>query len=180
MKIQIASIFGSVLFEGDFECLADAVKAAVKAKADLSYANLSYANLSYANLRSADLSYANLSYANLRSADLSYANLRSADLRSANLRSADLSYADLSYAKINWQSHECISELLRVAAGLDHEKRKIAGLILVSRDWCWDDFIALKDPLMGWAIDELAKHVVDGDGAPELLANRAAKSEAVK
>ena len=74
MKIEIKSIFGKLLFEGNFSCIADAVKAAIKAKADLSYANLRYA-------------------------DLRSANLRYADLRSANLRSADLSYADLSSAK---------------------------------------------------------------------------------
>ena len=74
MKIEIKSwLTGSVLFEGDFSCLADAVKAAVARSANLSYANLSYANLSYANLRSANLSYANLRSANLRSANLSYA-----------------------------------------------------------------------------------------------------------
>ena len=84
MKIEIKSwLNGSVLFEGDFSCFAEAVKAAVKSSADLSSANLSYADLSSADLRSANLS----------SADLSYANLRSADLRSANLRSANLSSA---------------------------------------------------------------------------------------
>jgi len=61
------------LFKGDFSSLADAVMAAIKSSADLSYANLISANLS-----SADLSYANLSYA-----DLSYADLRSADLKNA-------------------------------------------------------------------------------------------------
>jgi len=112
MKIEIKNwMTGSVLFEGDFSCLADAVKAAVKSSADLSYADLSYAylrsaDLSYADLRSAnlsyaDLSYADLSYADLRSADLSSANLRYANLSSANLRSANLSSADLSYANLS-------------------------------------------------------------------------------
>jgi hypothetical protein len=91
-----------------------AIKAALEAKADLSYADLSSANLSYADLHSANLSYAdlssanlnyanlssaNLSYANLSYANLRYANLRYANLSSANLRSADLRSADLSYAK---------------------------------------------------------------------------------
>jgi len=39
MKIQIKSILGSLLFEGDFSCLADAVTAAVRASADLSFAH---------------------------------------------------------------------------------------------------------------------------------------------
>jgi uncharacterized protein YjbI with pentapeptide repeats len=82
MKIEIKHwISGSVLFEGDFSCIADAVKAAVKSSADLSYAELCYANLS-----SAELCYADLSHANLRSAELCYANLSSTNLSSADLR----------------------------------------------------------------------------------------------
>ena len=105
MKIQIKSIMGSLLFEGDFSCLSDAVSVAVKKHTDLSYANLSFADLSFADLRYADLRSANLRSANLSSADLSSANLSSANLRSAgliyaDLRSADLSFADLSYADL--------------------------------------------------------------------------------
>ena len=48
-RIEIKSwLTGSVLFEGDFSCISEAVTAAIRAKANLSYANLSYANLSYA------------------------------------------------------------------------------------------------------------------------------------
>ena len=74
MQIQIKSIMGRLLFEGDFSCLSDAVSVAVKKHTDLSSANL----------RSADFSSANLSSANLSSANLSYVNLRYADLRSAD------------------------------------------------------------------------------------------------
>jgi hypothetical protein len=113
MKIEIKSwLTRSVLFEGDFSCIADAVKAAVKSSTDLRYADLSsadlssadlrYADLRYANLSSANLSYANLRYANLSSADLRYANLRSANLRSADLSSVNLSSADLRYAVDSW------------------------------------------------------------------------------
>ena len=102
MKIQIKSIPGSVLFEGDFSCLADAVQAAVESSADLSSADLRSANLSYANLSSDNLRYADLSYANLRYANLSSANLRSANLRSADLSSANLSYANLSSANLSY------------------------------------------------------------------------------
>jgi len=57
MKIEIKSwLNGSVLFEGDFSCLADAVSAAVKSGANLSGANLSRADLSGAE--SADLAIA--------------------------------------------------------------------------------------------------------------------------
>jgi hypothetical protein len=99
MKIKLKTIAGDLIFEGDFSCIAEAVRAALAAKKSLSSADLSSANLSYANLSYADLSYANLSYANLRSANLSYADLRYADLRSANLSYANLSYANLRSAK---------------------------------------------------------------------------------
>jgi len=42
MKIQIKSIAGSVLFEGDFSCIAEAVNAAVKSSANLRSADLSF------------------------------------------------------------------------------------------------------------------------------------------
>jgi hypothetical protein len=121
-----------------------------------------------------DLGYANLRYANLR-----YANLRSADLGSANLRSADLGSADLGSARINWQSHALISRILLVAAGEDVEKRKIAGLILVSTDWCWEGWIGLRrTELFSWAIDEMAAYVQPDDNAPGILRERAAKLKA--
>jgi len=100
MKIQIKSTIGSVLFEGDFSSVAEAVKAAVKSSADLRSANLCSANLRSADLCSADLRYANLRSANLCSADLRSANLCSANLRSANLCSADLRSANLCSADL--------------------------------------------------------------------------------
>ena len=85
-KIEIKSIYGSVLFsyESENNTIKKTVLQAIKSSADLSSADLSYADLSYANLSSANLSYANLSYANLRSANLSSANLRYANLSSAD------------------------------------------------------------------------------------------------
>ena len=105
MKIKINSIFGNLLFEGDFENMAAAVIAAIKSGADLSHANLSRAdlygaNLSGSNLYGADLSRADLSHANLSRADFSGANLYRANLYRANLSHADLSYADLSRANL--------------------------------------------------------------------------------
>jgi uncharacterized protein YjbI with pentapeptide repeats len=82
-----------VLFTAEIDCGSDtnysarltlAVKAAVRAEADL---------------RGADLSGANLSGANLSGANLSGADLSGANLRGANLRGADLSGANLSGAK---------------------------------------------------------------------------------
>jgi len=110
MKIQIKSIYGKLLFEGDFSTMAEAVASAIKGKADLSFADLSFADLSFADLRSADLSYCDLSFADLsfadprsanpRSANLSYCDLSFADPRSANLRSANLRSANLRSANL--------------------------------------------------------------------------------
>ena len=85
MKIEIKSWFnGSVLFKGDFSCLADAVTAAVKSGADLSGADLSRAYLSGANLGRAYLGRADLSGANLSGVNLSGA--KSADHAIAQTR----------------------------------------------------------------------------------------------
>jgi uncharacterized protein YjbI with pentapeptide repeats len=92
------------------------------------------------------------------------------DLRGADLGGANLDGANLDGATINWNSHDLIAELLRRAAGDDVEKRKVAGLILVSRDWCWGDFLLLrKEPLFFWALDVLSAAVRDGDNAPDIL-----------
>ena len=100
IKIQIKSIYGSVLFEYEKEnnTIKDTVVEAVKSganlwganlcDADLRYANLRYANLSGADLRGADLRYANLRYANLGGADLSGADLWGADLRGIKIKTA--------------------------------------------------------------------------------------------
>jgi uncharacterized protein YjbI with pentapeptide repeats len=101
MKIEIKTVFGKLIFEGDFSSVAKAVRAALAAKNSLSYANLRYADLSSADLSSANLSSVDLSYADLRYADLSSADLRYANLRYANLRYADLSSADLRYANLS-------------------------------------------------------------------------------
>jgi uncharacterized protein YjbI with pentapeptide repeats len=102
MKIEIKSwLTGSVLFEGDFSSIADALKEALRSGANLCFANLSGAALSRANLSGADLSGANLSEANLSSANLSGANLSGANLSEANLSSANLSRANLSEANLS-------------------------------------------------------------------------------
>ena len=95
MKIEIKSwLTGAVLFEGDFSCIADAVKDAVAKKADLSGANLTRADLSGANLSGADLSRANLT-----GADLSRAYLYGANLSGANLTRADLyAWSQIAFA----------------------------------------------------------------------------------
>jgi uncharacterized protein YjbI with pentapeptide repeats len=140
-------------------------------RANLSSADLYSADLYSANLSSANLSSANLSSADLSSANLSSANLSSADLSRANLSSANLSSANLYRAKFNFQSHTLIAEVLRRAAGEDVEKRKVAGLILVSPDWCWDQFTAncSGDPLFGWALEVLRGYITEDDGHPAML-----------
>jgi hypothetical protein len=95
----------TVLFSSQSLTLGEAVKEALKAKADLSGADLSGADL-----RSADLRSANLSGANLRSADLYGANLRSADLYGADLYGANLSGANLSGAKIDYYKYKVCNE----------------------------------------------------------------------
>ena len=107
-KIQIKSVFGTILFEHEREdnsmckTLIEAIKSGANLSgANLSGANLSYANLSYANLSYANLSGANLSDANLNHANLSYANLSGANLSGANLSDANLNHANLSHAYAN-------------------------------------------------------------------------------
>ena len=159
------------LYEGEAETLKDLVGTAVKNGADLSGADLFGADLFGADLSGADLRAADLSGADLRRADLS-----GADLSGANLSRADLSRADLSRATINWNSHALIAELLRQSAVDDIEKRKIAGLIAISTDWCWSKWLKLRhEPNFDWAIDALATFVKEGDEAPEILIKAAAK-----
>ena len=128
-------------------------------------------------LVSANLGGANLSGANLIGANLSWANLSGANLSGANLSWANLSGANLYGARLNWTSHDLLSAILFRAAGDDVEKRSLAGLVLVSRDWCWDEFLALEHPLREWALGVLAGYVKDGDNAPECLREMAAKNE---
>ena len=155
---------GRVLFSCEAETMLAALQQAVK-----SGANLDGADLRGANLRGADLRGADLRGANLRGANLDGANLFGANLYGANLDGADLYGADLRGAKINWQSHDLVAEILQRAAGNDIAKRKIAGLILISRNWCWKDFFAVDDPLREWALSELRKWARNGDNAPEAL-----------
>ncbi len=106
------------------------------------------------------------------------ANLREADLHGANLREADLHEADLEKGKtkINWESHDLVAEILRRAAGDDIEKLKIAGLVLLCRDWCWNQFSKIDDPLKQWAFDVLHPWVIGGENAPDVLKPIEAKS----
>ena len=111
-KIEIKSVFGSVLFsfEKEDNSIKDTLQEAVKQGAYLRGANLRGAYLTDANLRGADLRGAYLRGADLRGADLTGADLIGADLRGAyltgaylrgaNLRGADLTGADLTGADL--------------------------------------------------------------------------------
>ena len=114
------------------------------AGAHLAGAHLAGANLEGANLEGANLAFANLVGAILTRANLAGAILEGAILVRADLRGADLRGADLAGASappVN--SHDFWAELLRRAAGDDLHRRMIAGLVLISRDWCWPRMIAL-------------------------------------
>ena len=97
------------------------------------------------------------------------ANLAGANLARAYLVRANLADANLAGAKINWQSHDMIAEILRCAAGDNVQRRSVAGLVLVSRDWCWDQFLTIEHSELEWALAELRKWVQDSDDAPEVL-----------
>jgi len=142
-------------------------------------ADMHEANLYGANLIGADLIDANLRWANLRDADLRDANLRGAYLRGANLYGANLigadlidanlRWTDLRGAKLNWQSHTLIGEVLRREAGENIARRQIAGLVAVSTDLCWPDFLRLRLKERRWALTTLAKHIQPDDDHPAIL-----------
>jgi hypothetical protein len=177
MKIEIKSwISGSVLFEGDFSCLAEAVSAAVKKFTNLSRANLSGADLSCANLSGADLSCANLSRANLSGADLSRANLSGADLSRANLSGANLSGADLSCANLYGADLSCanLSGANLYGANLyGANLYAYASVCFKGHGECGRQLTALiqkeGDPIKLWcgcfcgSVDELRKYIANGD-----------------
>jgi hypothetical protein len=113
---------------------------------------------------------------NLSGSDLSNSDLRFSNLSGSNLSGSNLRFSNLSGIKMNWQSHDLIAEILLRSAGDDYEKRSIAGLILVSRGWCWDKFIALpiSDKIITWFIDTLAPFAENSE-PPEEFRNLCAK-----
>ena len=108
--------------------------------------------------------------------NLEGARLEGARLEGAQLEGAWLQGARLQGAKIDWNSHWLLGELLHRAARDDIAKRKIAGLVTISTDWCWEKFLAINEPLRGWALGVLNGYVTDGDNAPEVVTD--ARTEA--
>jgi len=119
----------------------------------------------------ADLTEDNLTWADLPWANLSRANLTGANLTGANLTGANLIGAHLAGIVVAWQSHALLADILRRAAGDNVPRRMLAGLIAISTDWCWGEFLNLDiDPaLREWAIAELRQWVRDSDAAPDAL-----------
>jgi hypothetical protein len=70
---------------------------------------------------------------------------------------------------LNWQSHWLIARIVMNHAGKSIARRKIAGMIALSTDWCWDEFLAIEDDEKSWVLSILARYVVDGDKAPKVL-----------
>ena len=102
IKIQIKSIWGSILFEYEKEdnTILQTLIAAIKEGAYLEGANLKGANLKGANLYGAYLEGANLEGANLEGAYLKGAYLYGAYLKGANLYGAYLEGANLEGANL--------------------------------------------------------------------------------
>ena len=90
-KIQIKSIYGNLLFEGDFSSLADCLVTAVKSRAYLAGSDLAGAYLAGSNLADADLADADLAGAYLAGVNLAGANLAGANL--ARAKNATLAIA---------------------------------------------------------------------------------------
>jgi len=170
-------LHGADLRGADLHCVD--LTGATLYQADLSGANLCGAVLRGADLRRASLPAASLRLANLQCADLSRTdlyrgNLCGASLRGANLTDAHLNFAtlhraDLRDASLNWDSHELISAVLMQEAGHNTAKRAVAGLIRVSYDWCWEQFLALYVPEWEWAIEVLSKCATEKSPLPPEL-----------
>jgi uncharacterized protein YjbI with pentapeptide repeats len=137
--------------------------------ARLDRASLVDASLDGALLDRARLVGARLNRACLDRTSMVGACLDRACLAGASLNRASLCDVSLDHARINWQSHDLIAELILRDAENDVAKRKVAGLILASRGWCWNQFLAIDDPLREWAIDVLKRYTTDGDDAPKVL-----------
>lgn len=94
-KIQIKSIYGSILFEYEKEnnTVKETLVEAVKRNADLTGAYLIDTDLRFACLRGAYLIGSDLRNTDLRNTDLRFAYLRGADLTGSDLRFAELTSA---------------------------------------------------------------------------------------
>ena len=91
-----------------------------------------------------------------------------ANLARANLAGAYLARANLAGIKVNWTSHDLIAEILRRWAKDSIPRRMLVGLIVVSRDWCWPQFLRIKHPEKKAALAELSRWLQKDEKAPWL------------
>lgn len=78
--------------------------------------------------------------ANLSGSDLRNSDLRYSDLSGSNLSGSDLHGSDLRVKYPTLNSHQFVSEILYREAKTKNQ-RATAGLIRISTDWCWKDFL---------------------------------------
>lgn len=197
----INDTYGSQLV-GPCESLRECVDEARRYRLDLSHADLRSCDLrgfdlAGLNLQGAQLGCAQMECACLRGVNLRHAALRWVTFTRASLLRADMRWADvresvfyqsdlqltrLQGARLEWTSHDLLAEILLRAAGKDLAKRQLAGLVLVSRDWCWSTFLSTRHPLREWAVDVLARRVTSADladaaggscGIPKVIVRRA-------
>src|SRR5262245_61547168 len=168
------------------------IKEALEHRArEVGYAD--YMDLRNANLRRAQLSGLSLNDCDLRGAlldgtRLNYCELRNCDLRGLDLRQTfcygmRVESCRLDGLMIDWNDHSQVAMLLREAAGVDVDRRMVAGLILVSPDWCygtWYRYIQERPALGRWALAVLYRYMYASCGAPayiQEMAGEAARAE---
>jgi len=166
-----------VIAEREADNLRKAIVWCVRNRSDLTGADLRGAYLRGVDLTGADLRGAYLRGADLRGAYLRGADLTGACLRGAYLTGTYLTGACLRGVDLNWQSHALLAEILRREAGQDVPRRRLVGLIAISTDWCWDDFLQIDDAERDWALDILAAYVQSDDEAPDVLRERKVPAE---
>jgi hypothetical protein len=170
----------AVIYEDNALTIAETIVKAVESGASLDGARLDGASLDGASLVDARLDGARLDGASLDGASLvdarldgarlDGASLVGASLVGARLDGASLVGARLDGARLNWSSHDLLAELLLRLAGKNIAHRSAAGLVLVSRDWCWGDFAPHLQFTDGqWLRESLIQIAKDHpDGVPEI------------
>lgn len=162
-ELSGADFRGADLSSADFE--GANLNHAVFHGANLYHANFKQANLEDADFSGADCFGANFQDARLDSTDFSrailiFADFSNADLCSVTFTGSDLTRVCLQGVQTDGADPTLAAWILRNAAGDDPDKRALAGLVLLSDDWCWADFIALRHPAREWAIEILGS--IDG------------------
>ena len=122
-------------------------------ESDLSWSDLSGSDLRWSDLRGSDLSGSNLKWSNLRESDL-----RESDLSGSNLRWSNLSGSNLNNLKSISISDHCLLSQILLNSAETTKQREWAGLVRISLDWCWDDFLNnMSKPCIKWCVSILSK-----------------------